>query len=148
MVYDLVIIGGGLSGCYCAFKNKHKKILLIERKGRLGGRVKTIKDKNLVYEAGAARISESHKKLLKLIKQLNLQNKLEKLQPTKNAFFNFKEQKSINYVTEKIKKVIKYAKKGKQHCMSNSFIGIAAECLEPRDICIIKNGWIYRIRSS
>jgi len=39
MLYDYIIIGGGLAGTYCAYKLSFKyKILLIEKENKLGGR--------------------------------------------------------------------------------------------------------------
>jgi len=39
MIYDYVIIGGGLAGVYCAYKlSSRYKILLIEKESQLGGR--------------------------------------------------------------------------------------------------------------
>ena len=72
-MYDLIIIGGGISGLSIAYRfiDSYKKILLIESSDRLGGRIKTIKDSNgLIYEAGAGRISENHNKTLNLIEEL------------------------------------------------------------------------------
>ena len=41
--YDLIIIGGGISGLYLAYKlySNYKDILLLEVSSELGGRIKT-----------------------------------------------------------------------------------------------------------
>ncbi len=102
MIYDIIIIGGGMSGLYTQYKllkkNKNKKILLIEKNGRLGGRVYTdkIKVNNHHYniEAGAGRFNDNHVYLKKLIRDLKLQNKIIKIPssvnhiPTKNKWKN------------------------------------------------------------
>ena len=40
MIYDIIIVGGGIAGLYTQHKlmHKYKNILLIEKDGRLGGR--------------------------------------------------------------------------------------------------------------
>ena len=76
MKYDAIIIGGGITGLSIAYRfiDSYKNILLIESTNKLGGRIKTIDDKKneLIYEAGAARISENHTKTLNLIEELEL----------------------------------------------------------------------------
>ena len=75
--FDLIIIGGGISGLYTALnyisKNKNtKSVLILEKNNKLGGRILTIKDKKSNYEAGAARINHSHKNIMNLIKKYKL----------------------------------------------------------------------------
>ena len=72
MIYDTIIVGSGLSGLNSALKLKNKKILLLEKNDRLGGRVATQYFKNYKFEAGCARYNENHKNLRKLIKKFNL----------------------------------------------------------------------------
>ena len=75
MVYDYVIIGGGIGGLYCAeklvqkYKNT-KKILLLDERTYFGGRL--ITNKRPIYEIGAARFNNNHKLLLKLINKYKL----------------------------------------------------------------------------
>ena len=82
MKYDVIIIGGGITGLSIAYRfiDSYKKVLLIESTNRLGGRIKTIKDNNsLIYEAGAARICENHSKTLNLIEELGFSDQLIEL---------------------------------------------------------------------
>jgi len=87
MIYDIIIIGGGMAGLYTQYKllkkNKNKKILLIEKNGRLGGRVYThntiVKNKKYSMEAGAGRFNDNHKYLKKLINELGYSNKVFKI---------------------------------------------------------------------
>ena len=81
-MYDLIVIGGGISGLNTVYqylkkyKKQNKKVLLIEKNSRTGGRIYTHnhKEKNKKYqiEAGAGRISSNHKNLMKLIKEFDL----------------------------------------------------------------------------
>lgn len=83
---DTIIIGGGITGCYLLnrlLSNKpHKQILnnqilLLEASPRMGGRVETIKFTDtdgihVQYEAGGARFSDKHKRLIRILKELDL----------------------------------------------------------------------------
>jgi protoporphyrinogen oxidase len=80
MIYDIVIIGSGISGLnLCDKLNKKEKILLLEKDNNIGGRIQTIKKNGLMYEAGAARFNNYHNKLINLIKTLKLENKFIKI---------------------------------------------------------------------
>jgi hypothetical protein len=73
--YEAIIIGGGMAGAYLAHHMHHQDIdfCLLEVSYKLGGRHQTIKkDCNVLYEAGAWRVHSSHKRLIKLCKQLDL----------------------------------------------------------------------------
>ena len=100
-IYDLVIIGGGLSGLYLLNKllkeNNQLRICLLECSNRLGGRINTIrfKDKsiksnqiNIQYESGGARFSNKHENLIKLLKHLNLEKDKIAI-PSKIKFMGF-----------------------------------------------------------
>ena len=80
-VYDYVIVGGGISGIFMAYKLSEtgKDILLLESTNRLGGRIYTKKEKSVQFELGAARISENHTKVMALLNELNLKDDLVKL---------------------------------------------------------------------
>ena len=75
--YDIIIIGGGISGLFMSYKLSHTglSILLLESDDKLGGRVHTLKNKNVSYECGAARFHSSHTKLISLLHELNLEDK-------------------------------------------------------------------------
>ena len=82
-VYDYIIVGGGISGLYTAYKlllkNPKTKICIIESSNILGGRLKTIHKDNMTFDAGGARFNKYHHRMLKLIKELNLNNKMKKI---------------------------------------------------------------------
>ena len=87
MIYDIIIVGGGMAGLYTQYKllkkYKNKEILLIEKDNRLGGRVYThnvkVKGKNYSMEAGAGRFNDNHKYLKKLINDLGLTKQIFKI---------------------------------------------------------------------
>jgi len=78
-IYDLVIVGGGISGLYFLYKilklKPDWKILLLEKEDRLGGRIWTVYDDegNPLYERGARRIMHNHYRMINLIKELGLE---------------------------------------------------------------------------
>ena len=84
--YDLIIIGGGISGLYLAYNlcEKYKNILLLEVSSELGGRIKTDYIDDFPIEMGAGRFSNHHKNLFKLIKDLNLKDKCIELPKNKS----------------------------------------------------------------
>lgn len=76
-MFDIGIIGGGISGLYTAYrllqKNKLLSIMILEASDKLGGRISTIYgEDDISYEAGAARFSEYHTRLIKLLTDLDL----------------------------------------------------------------------------
>ena len=79
--YDIIIIGGGISGLFLAYKlsTTNLKIILLEGSSDLGGRIQTIKKEKLSYEAGAARFNTSHSKIMTLINEINLREDMIKL---------------------------------------------------------------------
>lgn len=85
MQADIVIIGAGISGLYCALKLSNafptKKIAIIERLNRTGGRLNTdlitVKPGEVVREEeGGMRFQYSMIELMTLIKEMNLCNQI------------------------------------------------------------------------
>ena len=131
-MYDLIVVGGGIAGLYTIYKyleivkekNKLKskndkikpRILLIESTSRLGGRIHTIiklnkenpndkSKKPLVYEAGGARFSKSHKLLFELIKEFKLESKLYPLTSEKVFISSDNPTKEIK-ITNQLDKIL------------------------------------------
>ena len=89
MVYDTIIIGGGVSGCYLATKLQNTDFCLLECSSRLGGRNLTVSDKDdVLYEAGAWRIHSSHKRMLSLLRKYKIKYSFfEKSNKKKGIFY-------------------------------------------------------------
>ena len=93
-MYNIIFIGTGISNLYLANKLKDSNYIILEKKGIIGGRIKTKKYDNFNYELGAYRIHENHKKVINLIKKINLENKLKKLSSNKD-YIQLNENKTI-----------------------------------------------------
>jgi hypothetical protein len=80
MIYDAIVIGGGISGLYIVYKiskkNPYWKVLLLEKNEMFGGRVDTYHDRYMTVEAGAGRFNDGHILLVQLIKELGLSKKI------------------------------------------------------------------------
>ena len=74
---DTIIIGGGISGLYMAYKlikeNPKSSITLLEKSNRLGGRIYT--DPSTHFEAGAGRFHNKNKFLIGLLRTFDLYDK-------------------------------------------------------------------------
>lgn len=83
MSFDIIVIGGGISGLYTTYnllkKYPHINIAIIEKENYLGGRVYTDTSHDMTIEAGAGRFSGSHILLMNLIHELGLSSKLVKI---------------------------------------------------------------------
>jgi len=111
MIYDVIIIGGGISGLNVA-SHTDKKLnkLLIEGLDRLGGRVHTeylnIDNKEVWFDTGAARFSKKHLHLMRLLKNLNLNNSIIKY-PSKIKYDlpETKDKSGYDYIMVAINKI-------------------------------------------
>lgn len=91
---DIAIIGGGVAGCYAAWRLKQQRpdasIALFEGAGRLGGRLHTIVPEgmpNLRAEIGGMRFPSFHRFALGLIETLGLPTKEFKEGNANNLFY-------------------------------------------------------------
>jgi len=96
--YDIIVIGGGIAGIYTTYKLLQKdptlSILLLESSDRFGGRIYT--DPKYGLEAGAGRFSSNHTNLLQLIKELRLENKMQKSNASAKYFPITKTNENVN----------------------------------------------------
>ena len=101
-----IIIGGGLAGSYLANNLTKAKIdfYLLEASYKLGGRHLSIKDKKeeVLYEAGAWRVHNSHTRILALCKKLGLT--LEYLEKQSKPLRDPKGTKGLSKLDETILK--------------------------------------------
>ena len=81
MYYDIIIVGGGISGIYLMHqlieKHKNLKVLLLESSNRFGGRVYThyekVNGKDYVVDLGAGRLGFHQKHVMSIVKKLKLE---------------------------------------------------------------------------
>src|SRR5689334_11914148 len=65
----ILVVGAGLAGLVAAYRLREagKRVILVEARGRPGGRVRTLRgyfDDGLYGELGAARVAETHEYVL------------------------------------------------------------------------------------
>ena len=117
-VYDIIIIGGGIAGINSALKlSKNKKVLLLDERSYWGGRIITKYQPR--YEIGAARFSNKHKLLNKLIKRYNL----TKISIPQTIDYLQVSDAGVEFISDVHKKIDKYfrdlLKKSKKFTKSN-----------------------------
>jgi|688.fasta_scaffold00007_203 oxygen-dependent protoporphyrinogen oxidase len=78
MLYDFIIVGGGISGLYAAYELKKKgfKILILEKTAVVGGTWSSFQYKTSVYELGPNTILSNSDELLGLIEDLGMEDEL------------------------------------------------------------------------
>jgi len=113
-MYNTIIVGGGISGIFCALNIKNH--LVLECNDYLGGRIFTHKEPK--YESGAGRYNSNHKLVVELINHYKMTPiKLE----NNKAYIDTKYHKDIDkYFNKKIKKVLKNGSQNEtfySHCM-------------------------------
>jgi len=142
MKYDVVIIGGGVSGIVAALAciQYGLKTIIIEKNTRLGGRVHTIYQESSIYEAGAGRISSNHIRALSLLKSfgLTLYKAPSKIEYRQNG-------KLINNPTLRLlKQVIQYSKSIPYDVLINKTFGeVCIDILGSYKAKLLKNSFGY-----
>jgi protoporphyrinogen/coproporphyrinogen III oxidase len=83
VIYDSIIIGGGLSGILFSYRlsKNGKKVFLAEAQSSLGGSVASVKIKDLLIDSGAESFSLSSDATIKLIEELDLSKNLVSPEP-------------------------------------------------------------------
>jgi len=94
-----VILGSGLSGIYRAYmleKSGKTDIIILEKSSRDGGRIKTHKNNEVMYECGPSKILPCHVRMLKLLKDLDLFKNLKRVRNPNPLVINLKQFKNIS----------------------------------------------------
>lgn len=94
---DVIIIGAGLTGLTTAFylKQQGKNILVIEKSDRTGGQIKTVRQKDYIFECGANTGTISHIEVIHLFDQLEKYCKLQTAQEAANNRLIWKKDRFI-----------------------------------------------------
>lgn len=115
------IIGGGISGLFLGYKLTllGHTVCIFESSDRLGGRIHTIHTKEGdIFEAGAGRFNTSHKRLFKLLRELNLDSNIMPINTKRTYKINSRDYDYDKYVGELLfNKVIIASKLCKQEIL-------------------------------
>ena len=150
MIYDVIILGGGIAGLYTAYKLLQKKptvnILLLEKNDYYGGRIYTVHYKDLIFEAGAGRFNETHMLLRKLIHELGLKPKITPIPsdlhfvPAGSYHPKYFDQDPFDFMTP----VLQEAKKTPRQTLRElKFIEFAKRILPTPDIQFLEDAFGY-----
>ena len=154
MKYDIIIIGGGISGLYNYYHliNTNKKVILFEKNDYFGGRILNQSTDNINHPAGAARFNLNHKLVIKLLKEFHLLD-FRKDNPISASmqFIDCKDKFSNHNLKNGfilIKKVIKHSKKLKLNLKLYTFKEIAAMILTKKelDYMLVASGYSGQLK--
>ena len=147
-LHDIIIIGGGIAGLYTAYRilknNPNRKVLVLEKEERLGGRIYTFHDEYMQVEAGAGRIHSSHHLFLQLLYDLGLENKLRPIQSSSMYIDSNSGKKYSEDISHRlIQKIIRYEKKNPHtsQLQNASFLDFASKVLSLKEVQYIKNSF-------
>ncbi len=146
---DVVIIGGGIAGLYCAYQlqKRYSNIVLCEKDNRLGGRIHTYYGNGFSLEAGAGRFNHKHKLLIELIEELGLRNKMVKISSDfvySDIHDNHLKKPLVSKLTILIGEIVVYSKfYSDEQLQKMTFIDLAEKILKKEDVEHIKNSFGY-----
>jgi len=158
-----IIVGGGITGLYLGYRLQQKfpeyPITIIEKTGRLGGRVNTISKNNLKYDIGAARYSYNHLLCKNLIRDLGLSQyvypnrktafyyvdkKLLKNEKDLLAHYNITKYKSIKALWKHVfSKLSDYSNK---YLLSKTVHDILKELLTSAEVELLIKSFLYNTK--
>jgi len=144
-MYDVIIIGSGLSGLYCAYKlSSQLNVLVLEKDDRIGGRIYTVDAIGNSIEAGAGRFNNNHKILKNLLEEL----KIETVEiPGTIEFKDSTDDNKYEGYTDPFKLVndiVKYSKsKSKKLLQSQTFIEFASKHVTKKEIEFLLDSFGY-----
>ena len=154
MKYDIIIIGGGISGLYNYYHliNTNNKVILFEKNDYFGGRILNQSVVNINHPTGAARFNLNHKLVIKLLKEFHLLD-FRKDHPISASmqFIDCKDKFSNHNLKNGfilIKKVIKHSKKLKLNLKLYTFKEIAAMILTKKelDYMLVASGYSGQLK--
>ena len=145
-MYDVIIVGGGISGLYLYSNliDKTKNMILLEQNNYYGGRIyqhnEKINDIDISVPAGGARFNKNHTEVIKLLKKYNLLDfRKDKgfdsaitFIDTKKQFPNKFNNKNGFYYVDKIIKQSKHEKE--ESLRQESFRSYAAKYLTNEEL--------------
>ncbi len=90
--YDVIILGGGLTGLSAGYKlsEKNKKVLIIEKSDELGGLLGSIETKGCPIEKYYHHVFKGDKNFFELIKDLGIEDKFDWIESTLGFYNNGK----------------------------------------------------------
>ena len=113
--YDYVVVGAGVSGLYTAHELYKKypsaSICVLEATAYIGGRLHSIKYDGLIMDGGGARFNTDQHRIVSLIKELNLWDKVIPIKTDSTYKPVNDTYKSLAQVFPTIDEFIKYMKK-------------------------------------
>ncbi len=97
-LYDVIIVGAGLSGLSAAFQLKKKgySILLLEENSHAGGKIQTLEEKNTISELGPDTFLRKSPQLMRLIQALQIDHKMIASQELARKRYIYIKQKLIH----------------------------------------------------
>ena len=144
-MFDIVIVGGGISGLYNYFKliNSKNKICLLEKNNYYGGRIYQQKEKlfskDFSFPAGAARFNEKHLNVIKLLKKFDLIDFRKDKKLSASMKFIDSKNKNPKFTHDNgfvfVDKVLKYSKKYNSHYLQRlTFKELAKKALTKKEL--------------
>jgi len=149
-IYDFVVLGGGIAGLYTVYqiikREPKSRILLLEKANNLGGRIHTYcVDQTQCLEAGAGRFTSKHHRLIELIRELGLSNKMVEISSHSDFVSSNPQFSSMKISKEElIQRVVKHSnRESAEYLQSLSLLDYAKTILSETEIEFLKASFGY-----
>lgn len=150
MIYDIIIIGGGIAGLNIAYqlvkKSPSTTFLLLEQSKYLGGRVATYHSKTMnAIEMGAGRFSPKHHPLLKtLLKEFGLFDKCIRNSKQSEYLPMHEDSETKTQIEQSLSKIFQKSKQvPKEYLRQMTFTEYALTILSEKQIAEIQKSFGY-----